>query len=256
MLDIKSTTKGLLIPRMTSSQRAAINPAAPGLMIYQTDAPAGFYYYNGAKWIAPGIVETSSSHVIDVAGNIYPTILIGSQEWMAENLRVAYYRNGDPIQNITDNSAWNDCLLGAYCWYNNDAASNKLVYGALYNWYAVTDSRNICPNGWHMPSDSEWTILTTYLNGESIAGGSMKEASLWTSPNSGATNTSNFSAAPGGGRGDNGLFYYITHHGFWWTSTVCSSGSGYSRYVIHDNTSVFRTNYSKSNGFSIRCIKD
>jgi uncharacterized protein (TIGR02145 family) len=254
MLDIKSTTKGLLIPRMTSAQRMAISPVTPGLMVYQTDAPSGFYFYNGSKWMAPGTTNGSNGNVIDICGNIYPTVKIGDQEWMAENLRVTYFSNGDAIPDVTDGPTWTDLNISAFCWYNNDVA-NKAGFGALYNGFAVTDFRNICPSGWHVPNDTDWSTLFTYLGGENVAAGPMKVAGLWNNPNTGVCNTSNFSATPGGARGDNGIFYYLFHHAFFWSSTIQGNFLR-AKYIIHDYTNVQAGAYAKPNGMSVRCIKD
>ena len=113
--------------------------------------------------------------VIDKDGNIYKIVTVGTQVWMAENLKTTKYSNGDQIPNETDSLQWLNLSGGAYCWYNNMASTFKNNFGALYNWYAVQDSRNLCPTGWHVPSDTEWTILTNYLGGGSAAGGQLKE---------------------------------------------------------------------------------
>ena len=113
--------------------------------------------------------------VTDIDGNVYRTVKIGTQVWMAEKLKTTRYRNGDPIPNVTDNPQWISLKTGALCWYKNDEA-NKATYGSLYNWFAVADSRNIAPVGWHVPSDEEWTTLTTCLGGEFFAGGKLIEA--------------------------------------------------------------------------------
>jgi len=145
------------------------------------------------------VIRKKSNEVTDIDGNIYKTVKIGSQVWMAENLKVTKYRNGDPISNVRDNNAWKTCATGAYCWYNNDKTVNKATYGALYNWYAVSDSRNIAPEGWHIASNDEWTTLTTYLGGVCKAAGYIKETDFihWNSPNAGATNSSGFAARRG-----------------------------------------------------------
>ena len=142
----------------------------------------------------------SGGTVVDIDGNVYNTVTIGTQVWMVENLKTTKYRNGDAIPNVTGNASWVALSTGAYCWYNNDAATYKATYGALYNWYAVGDSRNIAPSGWHVATDSEWTTLSTFLGGESIAGDKLKEigTSHWLSPNTGATNSNGFTAFPGG----------------------------------------------------------
>jgi len=163
MLDVSSTTKGFLPPRMTQAQRTSITSPVAGLLIYQTDNTAGYYYYTGANWVSiesAGTGSNSTATCIDYDGNAYPTCQIGTQVWMAENLRVKHYRNGDVIPNVTNNGAWGALNTGGYCWYENDSI-NSAKYGFLYNYYAVDDSRGLCPVGWHEPADAEWTTLTT-----------------------------------------------------------------------------------------------
>jgi len=254
ILDVKSNTRGLLIPRMTSAQRTGISDAANGLLVYQTDSPAGFYYYGGTAWIYLGSKEGGGGHVIDIDGNSYPTVKIGEQEWMQENLRVTHYRNGEPIDLVTENTGWSRSS-GAYCWYNNDLAANQMHYGALYNWPAVNDSRYLCPEGWHVPSDAEWTSLTTYLGGLGIAGGKLKSAMLFAAPNAGATNASGFSATPGGFRLWDGGFIGLTERGYWWTSTLDGTNAWY-RTVGYLDTQVEVYSIGQDFGFSVRCIKD
>jgi uncharacterized protein (TIGR02145 family) len=189
----------------------------------------------------------------DVDGNVYKTITIGTQTWMAENLKTTRYRNGEPIPNVT--ATWAGLTTGAYCWFNNDATTYKATYGALYNWYAVADSRNIAPTGWHVPTDAEWTTLTTFLGGESVAGGKLKETgtSHWIVPNSGATNSSGFAALPGGSH------YYqnsVGVNGNWWSITVDDATFARGRGLDYYYTNVSFNGYDKKSGFSIRCVKD
>lgn len=196
---------------------------------------------------------------IDFDGNIYETIVIGTQEWMAENLKVTHYRNGEPIPIVTDDTQWSGLKTGAYCWFNNNEAANKNIYGALYNYFTVVDSRNLCPTGWHIPSDAEWTILTTYLGGEAVAGGKMKETGTihWSSPNTGATNESGFTALPGGIRGGGGAFDYPGGDGgFWWSSTEDGTNDAWYRYLLYDYGYVYRGRNDEGAGFSVRCVKD
>ena len=259
MLDVKSDTAGVLFPRMTQIQREAINSPAAGLLVYQNDNTAGFYYYTGTDWI--GLVGTgsgaiSASTFIDCDGNTYPTITIGTQVWIAENLRVTHYRNGDAIANITDEAAWGALSTGAYCWYNNDQTTNE-KYGVLYNWYAVDDSRGLCPEGWHIPTSTEWTTLTTYLGGYGGAGGKMKSTSnLWNSPNTDATNASKFSGLPGGYRSNIGIFNGIGIGGYLWSSTEYSSFNAQYRHLNYINGIVNEFNINKPYGFSVRCLRD
>jgi uncharacterized protein (TIGR02145 family) len=255
MLDVKSIEKGVLFPRMTSIQRSEIINPALGLLVYQTNAPAGYYYFTGIKWV--GLADLGSiSGCIDYDGNAYPTFTIDTQIWMAENLRVTNYSNGDVIPNVTDGTTWGYLTTGAYCWYDNDQSANA-KYGILYNWYAVHDSRNICPTGWHVPSDAEWTTLTTYLGGESVAGGKMKSVSaLWNSPNTDATNNSGFSGLPGGNRNSNGFFYNIGYDGTWWTATEANTFYAWYRSLSYSDSGVGRGGFNKAYGCSVRCVRD
>jgi uncharacterized protein (TIGR02145 family) len=259
MLDISSTTKGLLIPRMTQAQRTAINAPAAGLLVYQTDNTAGYYYYTGASWVSiegAGAGAISTSTCIDYDGNAYPTFQIGTQVWMAENLRVTHYRNGDAIPNVTDNAAWDVLTTGAYCWYGNDQGTNA-KFGALYNWYAVDDSRGLCPDGWHEPADAEWSTLTNHLGGQTVAGGKMKSVpALWSSPNTDATNSSGFSGLPGGYRDIGVGFDGIGLYGFWWPSTEYSFENAWYWRLYYNSPGVNRSSYFKELGFSVRCLRD
>jgi len=194
----------------------------------------------------------------DQDGNVYKTIVIGTQTWMAENLRTTMYRNGDPIPNVTDNAAWSALTTGAQCTYNNtENAETIATYGRLYNWYAVSDIRNIAPTGWHVPTDADWTTLKTYLGGG--AGGKMKEPGIthWTSPNTGATNESGFTALPGGLRGNSGFgFYEGGDYTIWWSRTDYPPTENAWRYSIGSNNSLYDDYANKRYGFSVRCVKD
>ncbi len=153
--------------------------------------------------------DLTYSTLLDIEGNEYKTIQIGNQTWMAENLRTTKYNDGSSIPVVNDNISWLNLTTAAYCWYDNDI-SRKDIYGALYNWHTVT-SGNLCPAGWHVPKNEEWTVLTAYLGGESVAGGKLKETGTahW-NPNSDATNESGFTALPGGMRGNGGAFKMVT----------------------------------------------
>ena len=194
----------------------------------------------------------------DIDGNVYNTVTIGTQVWMVENLKTTKYRNGDMIANVTFDATWVASNTGSYCWYNNDAATYKATYGALYNWYAVADSRNIAPAGWHVATDAEWTTLTTFLGGESVAGGKLKETgtSHWLSPNTGTTNSSGFTAFPGGLRYSNGAFGSVGYYGYWWTSTEFSTTNTWYRYMSYYYSYAYGGYDSKYFGFSVRCLQD
>jgi len=213
---------------------------------------------SGNRTLVANYTSTSTAvTVTDIDGNVYNTVTIGTQVWMAENLKTSRYRNGDAIPNVTVNTAWGGLTTGAYCNYNNDAA-NAAIYGKLYNWYAATDARNIAPTGWHVPSDAEWTTLTTFLGGESVAGGKLKETgtSHWSSPNTGATNETGFTAFPGGYRFSSGTFSNVGNNGNWWSSAEYSSSYAWHWRMFYDTSSVYRDYCSKQFGFSVRCVRD
>ena len=203
-------------------------------------------------------INTPAQTVTDYDGNIYNTITIGTQIWTKENLKVTHYPDGILIPNITDSIQWKNLTTSAYCNYNNtDSFAN--IYGHLYNWYAVNDNRNIAPVGWHVPTDADWTTLTTYLGGEGVAGGKLKESGTthWQSPNTGATNETGFTALPGGDRlFSTGVFYDKGVYGFYWSSTSNDASTAWVRALDYGYSNVSRSNNPKSNGFSVRCIKD
>ena len=214
-----------------------------------------FEVWNGVIWASlTGNKEVGTMQDID--GNTYQTIRIGNQEWMVENLRVTKYRNNTVIDQITNVTTWSGLTTGAWCYWDN-SSSNNITYGKLYNWYAVTDGSGLCPTGWHVPSDGEWTTLTDYLGGMSIAGGKMKEEGTthWSSPNAGATNESGFSGLPGGFRTSNGTFYNLGNIGYWWSSTESGANAWY-RYLSYNDVNVNRSNLDERLGFSVRCLRN
>jgi uncharacterized protein (TIGR02145 family) len=195
----------------------------------------------------------------------YTSVYIHGQKWMATNLAVTHYRNGDPIPQVQNVGKWAGLTTGAWCWYNNDAATGA-PYGRLYNWYAVHDSRCLAPAGWHIPSDAEWDTLQVRLGGD--AGGKMKQTGtieagtgLWAAPNNGATNTTHFTALPAGLRNYNGLpepqgFTEIGQFGGWWSSTEDDNDNAFEHNVRFNIGSVFRYSVFKTSGLSVRCIRD
>jgi uncharacterized protein (TIGR02145 family) len=199
--------------------------------------------------------------VSDIDGNVYNTVQIGTQCWTRSNLKVSKYRNGDNISNLTDNTAWSQTSTGAWCNYDNSSA-NDALYGKLYNWYAVNDSRGLCPTGWHVPSDAEWTTLTTFLGGESVAGGKMKSTSIqptpggWNAPNTGATNSSGFTFLPGGDRNSGGEFGYLGSDGGLWSSSGAGSGDAWGLYLYCDIAGAYRGDNDYRDGCSVRCVRD
>ena len=194
--------------------------------------------------------------VTDIEGNTYNTVVIGTQEWMAENLKVSKYSNGDPIPTNLSDASWQATTSGAFSIYDNDVANNA-IYGKLYNWYAVTDLRELCPVGWHVPSDTEWTTLENFLGGGSVAGGKMKAVStLWQSPNTGATNSSGFTGLPGGDRANDGSYSNVGYFGGWWSSAQDSTTDAWFRDLYYSSGGVYRYDFPKSYGFSVRCVRD
>ena len=198
-----------------------------------------------------------SGMVYDVDGNAYDTVHIGNQIFLKQNLKTTKYNNGDQIPNVTNGSNWGSLTTAAYCNYNNDSI-NANTYGRLYNWYAVADSRNICPMGWHVSDTADAVELINYLGGSSVAGGKLKEAGLshWQSPNTGATNSSNFTALPGGYRYYDGNFYQIGNNAWFWAITEYSAITGFSLYMSYDAANTTDQASFKPNGYSVRCIKN
>jgi uncharacterized protein (TIGR02145 family) len=338
-LEVKSTTKGFLPPRMTNAERNDITSPAAGLLIYQTDAvannPAGLYFYDGTAWkngigaqgaVGPkgdkgdkgetGVTGSMPSgttlgemkywdgtkwaslkpvtngqiltyceglptwtfngkcpnptsgfgpNIADEDGNSYKTVYIGTQKWMAENLRTTKYNDGTMIPLVIDPTKWAEnfnkkSTLPMMSWYNNDN-SIATKYGALYNWYAITplynEDKNVCPYGWHLPSDDEWAVLLNFIEGD---GGKLKTEGLtdWKSPNRFATNTSGFSALPAGFRDEAGNYEQISTNGKWWSSNqnVPFISNAWYRDLNNGNGALFRSFYDKSAGLSVRCVED
>lgn len=196
----------------------------------------------------------------DIDGNVYKTIKIGNQVWMAENLKTTRYRNGDAIPNVKTGSEWVSLKTGAYCFYENNT-SYKSTYGNLYNFFAVYDSRNLAPKGWHIPHISEWKTLIDFLDGANAAGGKMKEVggAHWTDnygQPAGGTNESGFTALPGGWCSD--IFNALGHYGFWWTSDPNAQGSNMAwQYSLrYESTIIELYEMQQNTGLAVRCIKD
>jgi uncharacterized protein (TIGR02145 family) len=204
----------------------------------------------------------------DIDGNIYQTVIIGNQDWMAENLRTTRNRDGSTIPNVTDDTAWTQQNSGAWCNYQN-ISSNDATYGKLYNWYAAANT-NICPQGWHVPTDAEWRQLevalgmptgelgqTGFRGDAQNVGGRMKTTSLWNSPNTGATNESGFSGLPGGYRiSDNGYFDSLGSNGYRWTASESGAEGAWNRRLGNGNAGISRGYSSKRMGFCLRCVRD
>jgi uncharacterized protein (TIGR02145 family) len=202
-------------------------------------------------------ITTRNPTVTDFDGNTYEIVSICNQTWTKSNLNVSHYRNGDIIPQVTNLAQWSNLTTGAWCYYSNTSTFGT-TYGKLYNWYAVNDPRGLAPIGFHIPSDAEWANLITCLGGN-VAGGAMKETGTinWRSPNTGATNSSGFTALPGGLLDPVGqLFNYLSVNGYWW-STLESSSVAAWLYILSSNAAyTTRANSYKTNGLSVRCVKD
>jgi uncharacterized protein (TIGR02145 family) len=192
----------------------------------------------------------------DADKNNYAVVQIGTQTWMAENLKTTKYNDGDSIPNVINANDWGALTTPSYCWYSNSVVFKTYGYGALYNWYAVNIDK-LCPTGWHVPSDTAWTTLTSYLGGETVAGGKLKEtgAMHWTSSSAGCDNSSGFTA-PGGGWRNDYVFYYGGYGAMWWSSTSANATDAWYRGMYYFNNSVERKTAKKTGGCAVRCIED
>jgi len=197
--------------------------------------------------------------VSDIEGNVYKTVGIGSQIWMAENLRTTRLNDNTPIPMIARDSLWEEVWQApGYCYYNNDSVSNKRTYGPLYNYYVVQTGK-LCPAGWHVPESAEWNTLVQFLGGEGIAGGKLKDynTTLWDGPNPCIANNFDFSALPGGMRKHyQGQFGGIGTSGFWWTNTQTNTFNAYLKFLSCYDKGVYEGEYNKRDGCSVRCVKD
>lgn len=206
--------------------------------------------------------------ITDLDGNVYNAVVIGKQTWMKTNLNVSKYQDGTLIPEVTDPVQWAKLTTGAWCYYESTDGN---IYGKLYNWYAVagiwdeasktneSQRKQLAPTGYKIPSDEEWTTLTDYIGGGAVAGGKMKEIGIanWTSPNSEATNSTGFTGLPGGIIISNGTFYFISDHGYWWSSTsnVNKATDAWNLSLGYNSGIACRSYDDKNYGFSVRCIK-
>jgi uncharacterized protein (TIGR02145 family) len=215
-----------------------------------------------------------TSTISDIDGNTYNTVLIGTQCWTKENLKVTKYNDGTviPLNNTntsgTVSTVWQGLTTGAYTVYDNESntGANATNYGFLYNWFAAagiitnggSPTKNICPTDWHVPTDTEWTALTDSIGGTSVAGGKMKSigTTYWNSPNTDATNESGFSALPGGGRSYDGSFVVIRNYAFFWSTSEKVNPNAWGRWLTHNSSYVDRVFCFKSVGSSVRCLGD
>lgn len=200
--------------------------------------------------------ETKANTIFDIDGNLYHTVVIGTQEWTVENLRVTHYNDGTSIPKVTENSDWTQQTTGAFCAYGNNE-NNVLTYGYLYNWYAVNNGK-LPPlkGGWRVPSDADWTTLINYSGGPSNAGKILKSVTGWQTNN--GTDHFGFTALPGGYRddGDGGLFYGLGIGGNWWSSSSFNSTNGITIFIHHAFTDLITSDDNMKYGFSVRLIRD
>jgi len=199
-----------------------------------------------------------SDPVSDIDGNVYGTVPIGNQIWMTENLKTTHYKDGTSIPLVIDNSIWISLTAPSYCWNNNDSVTIKNIYGALYNWYTVNTGK-LCPLGWHIPTDEEWSTLATYLGGVNLAGGKLKEIGTthWTNQNIRATNETGFTGLPGGVRSSiDGTFNSNGSAGYWWSSTENDATNAWCWYLSSYASYMGRISIDNKLGFSVRCLKD
>jgi uncharacterized protein (TIGR02145 family) len=247
-------TNGTNIGTFTSNITGLASGTTYYLRAFATNG-IGTSYGDQITFLSQGLVPATFT---DFDGNVYHAVVIGTQTWMVENLKTTHYRNGAAITNVTIRTTWNKLTTEAYCWYNNDP-SNKVLYGAMYNWFAVNDSRNIAPAGWHVPTEAEWVTLGDYLGGTFLASGKLKESGVthWKTPNEGATNSSGFTGLPGGARGFNtGDFQQWHEFGYFWSNTMSNNGEAYERHLYY-NTNIFQSSSSNPrSGNSVRCIRD
>ena len=261
-VDISSTTQGFLPPRMTYAQRNAIVTPAQGLIVYCTDCGTNGQpqYYNGASWRSlDGGAATNPPSV---------TVTICNQTWMTQNLSVSKYKNGDVIPQVTDSAAWLNLTTGAWCWYKNDSATYAATYGRLYNWYAVNDPRGLAPTGYHIPTDLEWNVLVKCIDAaadtsvsiqSTTAGGGLKETGTvhWSSPNTGATNSSGFTALPGGLKSStNSAFLNLGLYAYFWTASEFDATTAKYHRLFAQDANAYRNSRPKTAGLSVRCVKD
>ncbi len=203
--------------------------------------------------------SSCSSTVKDIDGNVYKTVKIGDQLWMAENLRTTRYSNGDVIEtteNIREDIS--EISEPKFQWIAGGNDQYPQVYGRVYTWYAVTDNRNICPDGWHVVTDDEWNKLANYFGGFATSGGALKEAGNvnWQSPNTSATNSSGFTALAAGGRSSKGVFGGVGFYGAWWSITNKSEESAGYWHLYYNTAALKKTEYHKKSAFAVRCVRD
>lgn len=234
-------------------------------LAYEPDDLLMFKGISGTYSRIVTLVPTQSQSVnfefvscVDMNNQHYSVVTIGTQTWMAENLRTNKYKDGTSIPHVVDPAIWGIQFTPAYCWYDNDSATFSGNYGALYKWFTV-ETGNLCPNGWHVPTQAEWSDLISYLGNDSLTGGKLKATGLlhWDSPNTDAINETGFTALPGGSRAaGTGSFQGVGQFAIWWSATGYSTSSAYCYQIDHDSGELKAIGNNKGSGFAVRCIKD
>jgi uncharacterized protein (TIGR02145 family) len=269
-------------PKPTVSDNKTLDgPGAGNFVSALTDLQIGTTYNvrayaTNSAGTGYGKTLSFAAVILDYDGNSYSAVKIGDQLWTVENLKTSTFNDGTEIVNETDDLAWSELNTSAYCWYQNDATSNKDTYGALYNWYAV-NSGKLCPTGWHVPDNDEWTALETFLitNGYNYDGSTVEnrcakalasatgwnssamEGAVGNTDYSDKRNVTGFTALPGGVRDANQrIFGSIGNYGMWWTASEDSPATAWDRGLANSTNSIGRLNVLKSHGFSVRCLKD
>jgi uncharacterized protein (TIGR02145 family) len=261
------TSKGIVYGTQilpTLLDQSIINGTANGAFegIIRELLPNTTYYFRAFATNEQGtrysnqLLENTTSLVTDVDGNIYQGVKIGTQIWLNKNLMVTKYQNRDTIYEVTPDGLWQNLLSGGWSNIDNTADNNE-TYGKLYNWFAVSDVRKLCPQGWKIPSDEEWTVLTSYLGGLDVAGGKLKSTGItfWGIPNAWANNLSFFTGLPSGYRDQLGVFFGVGYYAIWWTSTS-NGAEAWSRYVYNEFNYASKETLSKKQGLSIRCLSE
>ncbi len=252
--NLGKTTNGIGTGAFTSSIAGLEQNTTYYVRAYATNS-MGTQYGNQVSFST--IIADGTTGTVTYNGYTYKTVYIDCKEWFAENLQTTKYNDGTDIPLVTDNDEWSHLSTPAYCWYNNDRSAYGNIYGALYNWYTVNTGK-LCPDGWHVPTNTEWTGLTNYLGGASVAGGKLKETGTahWASPNTGATNESGFAALPGGYRNLFGTFSYVGSYGYWWSAPENDAPPFWGRGMDYDGSDVGRSSYGTQLGLSVRCVRD
>lgn len=252
ILHVQSESKGILIPRMDAAARLSIDEPAKGLLVYQTDGEAGFYYHDGLHWMALSDAASARQAVRDIDGNSYPVVRIGSQWWMAENLRSMHFSNGDAIPLVAQAALWPEASSPASTAYNGLPGDYGEAYGLLYNAYAATDERNICPPGWRVSTTGDWQLLSETLGDG--AGGRLKSPGQWEFPNEGASNASGFAALPAGLRYPNGYYGELHFKALFWAPNPTGKGDLQASMLTHESAEFQLQEANPAQGLSIRCV--